>query len=176
MSDDPMRVSLIVAEAENHVIGHDNRLPWHLPADLARFKRLTMGHHIVMGRRTYEAIGRALPGRTNVVLTRRRDFDAGDESVRCVASLDEGLALAREAGDDEPFVIGGGQVYEEALAIADRIYLTRVQGAFDGDAFFPELDPAAWRVTESESFRADAKNPYDYEFLVLERSPVSAEG
>ena len=162
-----MRVSMIVALAENNVIGKDNRLLWHLPADLAHFKRTTLGHHIVMGRSTYEAIGRPLPGRPNIVLSRNPDLVI--DGVTVVGSLDEALAMAAAAGDDEPFVIGGGQIYEQALPHTDRIYLTRVHASFDGDTFFPELDNAEWTTVSHDSFTADAKNAYDYDISTLDR-------
>lgn len=162
-----MRVSMIVAVADSNVIGGDNRLLWHLPADLAHFKRTTLGHHIIMGRRTYEAIGRPLPGRTNVVLTRDDAYTV--EGVTVARSIEAALEIAAAADDTEPFIIGGGAIYEQALPLTERVYLTRVHAAFDGDTFFPQLDPEEWTTIESESFAADAKNPYDYEFITLER-------
>jgi dihydrofolate reductase len=130
------RISLIVAVARNGVIGKDGKLPWHLPEDLKRFKALTMGHHIIMGRRTWESIGRPLPGRKSVVVTRQRDYSAPGATV--VHSLAEAVAAC--AGDDEAFVIGGEEIYREALASADRIYLTEVLAEYAGDARFPRLD------------------------------------
>jgi dihydrofolate reductase len=147
-----MSLSLIVAMAEDRVIGIDNRLPWRLPSDLQRFKRLTMGHHMVMGRRTWDSIGRALPGRTSVVVTRRADFRA-PAGVVVAHSLEEALAAC--AGDDEPFVIGGAELYGHALPIARRIHLTVIERHFAGDTFFPALDPDSWTLAASEPHPED---------------------
>ncbi len=164
-----MAPSLIVAVAEGGVIGREGKLPWHLPADLARFKRLTMGHHILMGRRTWESIGRPLPGRTTVIIS-RRGVPGAPEGVHVASSLEAALALA---GDDpEPFVIGGGMIYREALPLARRVYLTRVHGTFPGDTYFPDLDPGAWRLVEREEHPADARNRHACSFLVYERRPA----
>jgi dihydrofolate reductase len=152
-----MNRSLIVAMARNGVIGVDNKLPWKLSADLARFKRLTMGHHIIMGRKTFESIGRALPGRTTVVLTRSEFVASG---VIVAPSLDEAYEVARD--DDEPFVCGGAEVYKLALPTVDRVYLTVVERDFEGDAFFAPLDPAQWVVRESER-HSDGELPFRFE-------------
>ncbi len=140
---------MIVAAAENGVIGVDNRLPWRLPADLARFKRLTMGHHLIMGRKTYESTGRPLPGRITVVLTRPAGIDV--PNVVVARSLDDAFAQAYARGDEEPFVCGGADVYAQALAECDRCYLTVVERQYTGDAIFPGLDAAEWRLVDSES-------------------------
>jgi dihydrofolate reductase len=132
--------------ANDRIIGADGALPWHLPADLRRFKATTMGHHVVMGRSTFESIGRPLPGRTNIVLT--RDPSASFPGVVVAHSLAE--AIDRAAGDPDVFVIGGEQVFRAALPIADRILLTEIQLDVDGDTVFPELEPAAWTVVSSE--------------------------
>jgi dihydrofolate reductase len=164
-----MRVSIIVAAAENGTIGRDNRLPWHLPADLRRFKALTMGHHLLMGRKTWESVGKPLPGRPIVVISRRAL--SLPEGVRSTLSVEEAIAIARDAGEDEAFLSGGGEIYRLALAadLVDRVYLTRVHHAFDGDAFFPDLDPAAWRLAEREDRPADERNPYAFSFLTYDR-------
>jgi len=146
------RVSLLVAMARNRVIGAQGRLPWHIPADLKRFKALTMGHHIVMGRKTFESIGRLLPGRTTVILTRQPAYRVPGAIV--VRSLDE--ALEECHGDDEIFVIGGGELYREALPRADRIYLTEVDGEFAGDTYFPQLDRNQWQERDSEVLSDEA--------------------
>lgn len=166
--------SLIVAMSENRVIGRNGRLPWHLPADLARFRRLTIGHPLVMGRRTFEALGRVLPGRTSIVVTRQADYAAAD--VLVAGSLPDALQKAGEA--TEVFVIGGEQIYRCALPWADRIYLTLVHAQLQGDAFFPELRDDEWQLTEEQRFSADARNPYDFSFRVLDRrrSGRGAEG
>ena len=155
-----MRRSMIVAAAENGVIGVDNRLPWRLPADLARFKRLTMGHHLIMGRKTYESIGRPLPGRITVVLTRTAGIDVPDVVV--ARSLDEAFTQAAARGDDEPFVCGGAEVYAQALAACDRCYLTVVERQYTGDAIFPGLDAEKWQCRETE-VHPDSDPPFRFE-------------
>ena len=163
-----MRLSIIVAVAENGVIGRDNDLPWYLPADLERFKQLTMGHHLLMGRKTFEAIGRALPGRTTVVITRRRP--TLPEGVERAGSLEEALALAAASGEDEAFVAGGAQVYHLALPQADRLYLTRIHAAIEGDTRFPELIESEWEQVSRVDHGPDGKNVYSYSFLVYDRA------
>jgi dihydrofolate reductase len=160
-----MKLSIVVAMAPNRVIGHHNRLPWHLPADLAHFKALTLGKPVVMGRRTWESIGRALPGRTNIVITRASDYVARGAIV--VHSVEEALEAVRCA--DEMMVIGGAEFYRQVLPRVDTLYLTCVEGEFEGDTYFPELDAAEWREVDSESHAADEKNPCPYRFVTLER-------
>ena len=160
-----MKISLIVAAAANDVIGADGGLPWHLPNDFKYFKRITMGKPIVMGRRTWESIGRALPGRLNIVLTRRKDFEAPGATV--VSSPAEAIAAADDA--DELMIIGGGQIYDLFVDKADRIYLTRVDCDVDGDTRFPALDPDLWLLTSSEAHAADDKHAFGYEFRVYDR-------
>jgi dihydrofolate reductase len=155
-----MRKSLIVAAAQNGVIGVENRLPWRLPADLARFKRLTMGHHLIMGRKTYESIGRPLPGRITVVLTRTAGIDV--PGVVTARSLDEAFAQAGARGDDEPFVCGGAEVYRQALATCDRAYLTVVERDYTGDAIFPGVDAAEWELADAEP-HPDDDPPFRFE-------------
>lgn len=167
-----MLKSLIVARARNGVIGKDNAMPWHLPADLAHFKRTTLGCPVIMGRRTWESIGRALPGRRNIVVTRRPGYAAPGAAV--VGSLD---AAWRAAGDaTEAFVIGGAQLYAEALGQADRIYLTEVAGEFEGDTFFTAPDSSHWRESLLGEHPADERNRYALRFLLLERVRPSAAG
>ena len=163
-------LSILVAAAENQVIGRQGDLPWHLSADLQRFKRLTMGHPIVMGRKTYESIGRPLPGRTSIVITRQSDYQAA-EGVVVVGSLDEALRHAEslQPPHDEVFVVGGAEIYRSALPRAMRIYLTRVHAVVDGDVTFPALDAKAWRLVEEQGHTADEKNSLDYSFQVFER-------
>jgi dihydrofolate reductase len=157
--------SLVVAVAQNGVIGRNNQLPWRLPEDLAYFKRVTMGHPIVMGRRTYESIGRPLPGRKNIVVTHQRDFQAPG----CVVahSLEEAWAAAE--GADEVSVIGGTALFLDTLAIADRIHLTEVQANVEGDTFFPAFDRTVWRETEISRHPADARHTYPFRIVVLDR-------
>ena len=161
-----MIVSLIVAVGRRNEIGKDGRMPWHLPADLKHFKRNTLGKSVLMGRKTLEAIGRALPERRNLVLTRDAGFRA--EGCETVTSLDAALELV--SGEPELMVIGGGEVYRLAWARTDRIYLTRIQADVEGaDTFFPEIQDGRWREVSREDHRADEKNPFDYSFLMLER-------
>ncbi|GBD31738.1 Dihydrofolate reductase type 3 [bacterium HR33] len=151
--------------AENRVIGRSNGLPWHLPADLRRFKELTMGHTVIMGRRTFESIGRLLPGRRLVVLTRNASYS--HPGIEVAGSLDEALELARE--DPEVFVAGGGEIFRLALPRLDRVYLTVVHAAVEGDTTFPELAAGEWRLVEDVRHSADERNPYDYSFRLYRR-------
>jgi dihydrofolate reductase len=162
-----MKVSIIVAVAENGVIGRDNQLPWRLAADLRRFKELTMGHAVIMGRKTYESIGRPLPGRRMIVITRQRDFSASNAAT--VANFSEALSEAAKHNETEAFVIGGAAVFEQALLIAERLYLTRVHANVEGDVHFPALDPAAWRLLDLQPHDADAKNEFPFTFERYER-------
>ena len=149
----------------NRLIGNDNQLPWHLPADLAHFKRVTMGKPVIMGRKTYESIGRPLPGRTNIVLTRSGDFHP--EGVVVAHNLQQ--ALDHAAGADEVMIIGGSSLYELALPRVDRLYLTYVENSYQGDAWFPDFDIEEWQLIASEEHRADAKNSSDYRFVTYQR-------
>ena len=160
-----MRIAIIVAMAQNRVIGRDNQLPWHLPADLRHFKANTMGKPIIMGRKTWESIGRPLPGRSNIVVTRDRDYTA--DGCVVVHSLDEALAAA--TGHDEVMVIGGAEFYRQVLPEATTLYLTQIHDAIQGDAFFPELDMEQWQEVERQDFEPDEKNPHAYSFIRLER-------
>lgn len=139
-------LSLIVAHAKNNVIGIDNTLPWHLPEDLKRFRALTMGHHIIMGRKTYESLGRLLPGRTTVIVTRNKHYQV--EAALIAHSLQSALLLA--SGDAEPFVIGGAELYKEGLKQASKLYVTEVQAEFTGDAFFETIDLNVWQLSEKK--------------------------
>jgi len=166
-----MRLSIIAALSSNNVIGRNNDLPWHLSSDLKRLKALTMGHHMIMGRRTYESIGKPLPGRTFLVITRDPSFSA--EGVRVVHSLED--AIQAVTNDDEPFIAGGGEIFQQAIHRADRMYLTRVHVDLEGDAYFPDFDDVSeWQLTDSEHFEADEKNDYPYSFLTYDR--VAVEG
>lgn len=159
-----MRVSLIVAVALNRVIGLNNGLPWKLSEDLKRFKRLTMGHHLVMGRRTYESVGKPLPGRENVVVTRSRDY--APEGVTVAHSVEEALALDH---DDEMFIAGGAEIFAAALPFVERAYLTLVHAEPPGDTFFPEVDWSQWKLVERHDHPADQKNDYAYSFVTYDR-------
>ena len=162
-----MRVSLIAAIAPGGVIGVRDDLPWRLSADLKRFKKLTMGHHLLLGSKTWETIGRPLPGRRMIVVSRRElELPEGCELVDSIAS---GLESARAAGENELFVAGGGEIYTQTLRGADRLCLTRVHGDYQGDTFFPEIDPAEWRLVESEDHPADDRNEVPLTFETWER-------
>lgn len=163
-----MRIVLIAAMAENRVIGRDNQLPWRLSADLKHFKTLTMGKPIVMGRKTWESIGRPLPGRENIVVTRDTGYKA--EGCQVVHTVDQALDIAGES--EELMIIGGAGLYQQTLGRADRIYLTRVKAEVDGDVWFPEIDPQQWHEVECESHSADENNEYEYDFVTLERNPT----
>ena len=160
-----MTVSIIVAMAENGVIGRDMDLPWHISADLKRFKALPMGHHIVMGRKTFESIGRLLPGRTTVIVTRQSDYQVDGAVI--VNSLEAAQAAATD--DSELFIIGGGQVYEIALPLADRLHVTRVHTEVDGDTSFPAVDWDQWELVSAERHGADEKNDHDFTFESYQR-------
>lgn len=159
-------ISLVVAASTNNVIGVAGDLPWHLSDDLKRFKALTMGKPIVMGRKTFESIGRALPGRQNIVITTQAEFDAAGCDV--VSSPEAAVVAAANA--EEIMVIGGGEIYRLFLPLADRIYLTRVAVDLDGDTFFPELDESDWHETAREEHRADASNDYDFAVVTYARN------
>ena len=158
-------ISIIVAAAENGAIGGDNRLPWHLPDDLKRFKALSLGKPIVMGRRTFDSIGRPLPGRTNIVVSRQAGLAI--EGVVVAPSLDAALAAAGSV--PEIVVIGGAQIFEQALPRTDTIHLTRVHAHIPGDVFFPKLDPASWREAAVEHHAADERHQYAFSFVTLQR-------
>jgi dihydrofolate reductase len=159
------RLSLIVAMARNRIIGADGRIPWHLPNELQLFKRVTMGHHIIMGRKTFDSIGRLLPGRTTVIVTRQPDYAVAGAKV--AHSLDQAIELC--AGDDEIFVIGGGELYRAALPRADRVYLTVVDAEPAGDTRMPALETGKWKLCSSEQFSKDERHAFDYRFEVHDR-------
>ncbi|HEY0590801.1 MAG TPA: dihydrofolate reductase [Thermoanaerobaculia bacterium] len=161
-----MSVTLIAAIARNRVIGKDGDLPWRLPADMKHFKRTTVGHPLIMGRRTFESFGRPLPDRTNIVVTRRPHYRP--EGAVVAASLDAAMKLAR-AEDEEIFIGGGEEVFRHFLPTADRMILTWIDEEFEGDTFFPEFDEREWRVVSREDHEPDEKNEYRYSFVVYER-------
>ena len=163
-----MTVSMIVAMDRNRVIGHDGDLPWHLSEDLKRFKQLTMGHHIIMGRKTLESIGRLLPGRTSVVVTRQADFDFPGAVV--VNSLQEAIDKAK--GDGEAFIIGGAEIYNQSLVLVDRIYLTEIDAEVTGDATFPDFERAQWSVIERTEHTTDERNDFPHSFTILDRRSI----
>ena len=152
--------------ARNRVIGHDNKLPWHLPADLRHFKELTLGKPIIMGRKTWESLPGLLPGRRHIVVTRQQDYVA--QGAETASDLESAIALAGDV--DEVMIVGGATLYAEALPMADRLYMTLVDADIDGDAHFPDFDLDAWQVIAESSVPADEKNRYDLKFLTLERA------
>jgi dihydrofolate reductase len=160
-----MIISLIVAMDRRRGIGKDNRLPWRLSADMKRFRELTMGHHLIVGRKTYESIGKPLPGRQMIIVTRQAGFRA--EGCFVVQSVDEALELARERGESEVFVIGGAELYWQTLALADRLYLTLVDAEVEADTFFPEFNENDWLTQEMVHHQADEKNQFPVTFKLL---------
>ena len=166
-----MIISQIAAMSRNRVIGRNNKLPWHMPDDLAYFFRLTKGHHIIMGRRNYEANGKALPGRVNLIVTRNQDYRAPGCIV--VHSVQEALDYTEKQSEKEAFIVGGGAIYTATLPLADRIYLTLIDAYVDGDTFFPVLDPEQWQVISEDFHSFDEKNPYNYTFYIFERKTAT---
>ncbi len=162
-----MIVSLVVAAAENNVIGKDNQLIWHLPNDLKFFKNITWGMVVVMGRKTFEAVNKPLPGRINIVITRQADWTT--EGVITATDLNDALKKAAETNCKEVFVIGGGEIYKQSMAIANKIYITRVHASPEGDTFFPVIDESQWKLTSNEDFEADAKHAYAYSFQIWKK-------
>ncbi|WP_337045094.1 dihydrofolate reductase [Emticicia sp. 17c] len=162
-------ISIIVAVAENGAIGKDNQLLWRLSADLKQFKALTTGHAIIMGRKTFDSIGKPLPNRTNIVVSRQKSVSA-DEAVLVASSLQEAIKLAYQVkADDEVFIIGGGNIYEQALELTDKIYLTEVKANIEGDTFFPKLKADEWKEVARQAYEKDEKNDYDFEVITLVR-------
>jgi dihydrofolate reductase len=159
-----MITSIIVAIAKNNAIGKDNKLLWYLPNDLKHFKDVTTGHTVIMGRKTYESVGKPLPKRRNIVVTRQA---ISIEGCEVVPSIEAALALC--ADEEEVFIVGGAEIYRQSVPLTDRIYLTKVDQDFDGDTFFPELNAAEWKETERENFEPDDKNKLKYSFITLER-------
>ena len=159
-------MKLIVAKASNNVIGNNNNLIWHLPNDLKHFKNLTTNHPIVMGRKTYESLGRPLPNRKNIIITRDKNYT--DDKVVITYSLEEAIAKAKEINEDY-FIIGGGEIYKQALMQADELFITEVHHDFDGDTYFPEIDEEAYSETAREHHLKDDKHPYSYSFITYER-------
>jgi dihydrofolate reductase len=160
------KITMIAAAAENNALGKDNDLVWHLPDDFKRFKQLTTGHHIIMGRKTFETFPKPLPNRVHIVITRKKDYKK--EGAVVVHSLEEALELAKE--DEQPFVIGGGEIYHLALEKADKIELTRVHGTFEADAFFPKIDEANWKLVSSDFHPRDEKHKYGFTYLTYQRA------
>ena len=165
-----MIISIIVAVSENNVIGRNNDLPWHLPADMKYFKDTTMGHCVVMGRKNFDSIPpryRPLEGRTNIVVTRSKDFQSA--GIVTVHAIVDAIDYAKRRNETECFIIGGGEIFAQSLEFTDRVYLTRIHQAFEGDVHFPVLDPAEWKEVMKKDIGADEKNKYPFSFLVYER-------
>ena len=163
-----MIVSLIVATSENNVIGKNNQLPWHLPADVKYFREKTMGHCVIMGRKNFDSIPekfRPLQGRTNIIITHQKNFFATDCIV--VNSIEEALNQAKKKNEIEVFIIGGGEIFGQSVEVADKIYLTRIHAIVDGDVFFPEINKQEWKEESVKHCKADEKNKFDYSFLTL---------
>lgn len=158
-------ITIIAAAAENNALGKDNDLVWYLPDDFKRFKQLTTGHHIIMGRKTFESFPKPLPNRTHIVITRQKNY--APEGCIVVGSLDKALELSKT--DDTPYIIGGGEIYKLSIQIADRIELTRVHGTFEADTFFPEIDENKWQLVKSEFHAADDKHKFPFTYLTYER-------
>ncbi len=162
-----MILSAIVATAHNGVIGKDNEIPWYLPADFAYFKKTTLNHHIIMGRNCYESIGRPLPKRTNIVVTRNPFYIVSGCVV--VHSVEEGLRIAENNGEEEVFIIGGGDIYKQTMHLLDKLYLTEVNLNTEGSVFFPEINSDQWHLISEEKHAKDEKNEWDYTFKIFER-------
>ena len=162
-----MIISIIAAVSENGVIGRDGQIPWDLPADLRNFKRLTMGHHLIIGRKTWESIGRPLPGRTMIILTRKPGYQT--DGCLKAASLPEALEIAEQTGDDEVFIGGGSSIFEHALTLADRIYLSRVHLKVRGDTFFPEYQEKDWKLTLQVEYPKAKGQQFSFTFMILDR-------
>lgn len=162
-----MKTSIIVAISDNNVIGKDNALLWRLSADMRFFKEKTTGHHIIMGRKTFESLGnRLLPNRTSIVISRNADYQLPEGGI-LATSIENAIAKVKD--ETEAFFIGGEQIYKSALPFVDTLYITRVHHTFDGDAFFPEIDKSQWKLVSSEHHKADEKNEYDYTFETYQR-------
>lgn len=160
-----MNITIIAAIGNNNELGKNNDLIWHLPADLKRFKQITTGHHIIMGRKTYESIGKPLPNRTTIIITRDPHYKV--TGCLTASSLEQALSLV--SNDETPFIIGGAQIYHQAIQIADRLDICHVHESFDADVFFPKIDSNHWKVNTIEKFKADEKNQFNYSFIQYER-------
>lgn len=159
-------IHLVVAKSDNNVIGHDNQLIWHLPNDLKHFKEITTGHPIIMGRKTFESIGRPLPNRTNIIITRNKNYSI--ENTKVAHSLNEAIEIAKKI-DEDIFILGGGKIYEQALDLVDILEVTEVHGNFEGDTYFPEIDLNVWKEISRIKHHKDEKNKFDYSFVRYER-------
>lgn len=168
-----MKLLLIAALGNNNVIGNENQLMWHMPADLKHFKNLTMGHTLIMGRKTFESMGKPLKGRETIVVTGKKNYDA--QGCQMANSISEALKMVKDQKD--VFVVGGEEIYRQTIDLyqARRLYITRIYGNFEGDAFFPEIDPEKWELIEMEEHEPDEKNKYPYAFLTYKKKTRSAK-
>jgi dihydrofolate reductase len=164
-----LKITIIVAQASNRVIGKENQLVWRLQADLQLFKKHTTGHHLIMGRKTYQSVGRPLPNRTSIVITRNPDFKL-PEGHYVVHSIEEAVQICIAKKLDQVFIIGGAEIYLQAMPIADELLVTEVDTVVDGDAYFPEIDPADWKQVSSEHYPKDANNEYAFDFVLYKRA------
>jgi dihydrofolate reductase len=162
-----MKISCIVAIGKNNVIGKNNSMPWHIPTDLKYFKEITSGHCIILGRKNFESIAKALPKRTNIVVTRQKDFY--HSSVISASSIENALKTALELGETEVFIVGGAEIYHQTISLWDKLYLTEIQHEFEGDTFFPNIDYSEWRLIKETKKEISDDNPYDLTFKVFER-------
>lgn len=158
--------TIVVAMGEKNGIGFENRLLWHLPKDLKHFKEITSGHPVIMGRKTYESIGKPLPNRTNIVVSRKTDWF--EEGILIVGSIKEAVKFAKKI-DEEIFIIGGGKIYEQTMEITDRLEVTLVKAELEADTYFPKIDPKVWKKTDETCYEKDEKNPYDFCFQTYEK-------
>lgn len=163
-----MIINLVVAATENNVIGKNNQLLWHLPNDMAFFKNTTWGMPVIMGRKTYESLGKPLKGRTNIVITSNPGFRPGNDVITA-PSLQEAINRSAESDAKECYVIGGGEIFKQSMSLANRIYMTRVHTNLEGDTFFPTIDQKEWIISSSTPFEADAKHAYSYTFEIWQR-------
>ncbi len=165
-----MKISIIVAKAKNDVIGKDNELIWKLSSDLKLFKKLTTGHYIIMGRKTYESVGRPLPNRTSVVITRNKEFSLPEGHI-VTHSLEEAIQVCIGKQLSQVFIIGGAEIYEQALPITDELLVTEVDAVLEGDAYFPTIDTNLWQTVSSEHYEKDKKNQFNFDFVIYKRNP-----
>ena len=163
-----MTISCIVAKAKNNVIGKDNKMPWHISDDLKYFKKITSGHTIILGRKNFESIGRALPNRTNIILTRNKKFKCSGCVIK--TSIEQALKYAYETGEDEVFIIGGGQIYNQTIDYWDKLYITEIDAEPEGDVFFPAIDKNDWKLISKECFKKSDINDFDFCFNIYERT------
>ncbi len=158
-------ITIIAAIAKNNALGKDNQLIWHLPADLTRFKKVTLGHHVIMGRKTFDSLSKPLPNRTTIIITRKKDYQV--KGCLIANSLKEAIELSKS--DKNPFILGGAEIYKQSMAVADKLDLTFIHHEFEADVFFPEIDKLIWKEVSRQDFKADENNKYDYSFVSFER-------